>query len=446
MSGGGFMEENLVRGGVGSHEQALDSAARFSNLEERGSTAREFESQTRNDFNQQHICVVTETYPPEVNGVAITLSRLVSGLRARGNSVSVVHPGQRSKQTSGAMLHRELDDIEVRGLPLPGYSGLQFGMPAGRLLKQAWGRHRPAAVYVATEGPLGWSAVRVAHSMNIPALSGFHTNFHSYCKHYKVGWLRHAALRYLRWFHNQTECTLVSNGELRGQLQDLGFCNLGVIERGVDSQLFTPQRRCTELRKEWGLSDDDPAFIYVGRIAAEKNLRVAVEAYRAIKRFNARVKFVLVGDGPQRQSLQRENPDLIFAGMRMGEELGKYYASADVFLFPSETETFGNVTLEAMASGLVVIAYNYACAKLHISHGETGILVRLGDAKSFVASARALVQAPPAIARIRRQGRQYVSYLGWERVVERFEALLLNAGRQGRGEAGSLLSRRRLAT
>jgi glycosyltransferase involved in cell wall biosynthesis len=436
------MEENLVRGSVGSHEQALDSAARFSHVEERSSAAREFESQVQSDFNQQHICVVTETYPPEVNGVAITLSRLVSGLRARGNSVSVVHPGQSSR----GGLHRELDDIEVRGLPLPGYHGLQFGMPAGRILKQAWSHHRPAAVYVATEGPLGWSAVRTARSMNIPALSGFHTNFHHYCRHYGVGWLQHAALRYLRWFHNHTERTLVSNEELRAQLQDGGFCNVGIIERGVDSKLFTPQRRSTELRQEWGLSEDDPALIYVGRIAAEKNLGVAVQAYRAIKRFNDRTRFVLVGDGPQRASLQRENPDLIFAGMRMGEELGKYYASADVFLFPSETETFGNVTLEAMASGLVVVAYNYACAKLHISPGESGILVRFGDASSFVASACALLQEPPAIKRIRRQGRQYVSYLGWERVVERFEALLLNAGTQGRAKAGSRLSRRRFAT
>ena len=434
MSGGVFMEENRVRGGD-------RSPARFSNVEERDSITREFESQTHSSFNQQHICVVTETYPPEINGVAITLSRLVSGLRARGNQVSVVHPRQRN-----GTLDSEVDDICVRGLPLPGYHGLQFGMPAGRLLKQAWSHHRPAVVYVATEGPLGWSAVRAAQSMNIPAVSGFHTNFHSYCKHYGVGWLQHVALRYLRWFHNQTERTLVSNEELRVQLEDLGFVNVGIIERGVDSQLFAPQRRCTELRRKWGLSEDDPALIYVGRIAAEKNLGVAVEAYRAIKRFNDRVKFVLVGDGPLRRSLQKDNPDLIFAGMRMGEELGKYYASADVFLFPSETETFGNVTLEAMASGLVVVAYNYACAKLHVTHGETGILVRFGEANSFVGSASELAREPGVIGRIRRQARHYVSYLGWERVVEGFEALLLNAGRQGRGEAASPLRRRRLAT
>jgi glycosyltransferase involved in cell wall biosynthesis len=436
---GFFMEENRVRGGD-------RSPARFSNVEGRESIAREFESQTHNNFNQQHICVVTETYPPEINGVAITLSRLVSGLRARGNRVSVVHPRQRNEQSLYGALDTEPDDIQVRGLPLPGYHGLQFGIPAGRLLMHAWSHHRPAAIYVATEGPLGWSAVRAAQRMGIPAVSGFHTNFHSYCKHYGVGWLQHAALRYLRWFHNQTERTLVSNEELRVHLEDLGFGNVGIIERGVDSQLFTPQRRCTKLRQEWGLSQDDLALIYVGRIAAEKNLAVAVQAYRAIKRFNDRIKFVLVGDGPLRRSLQKENPDLIFAGMRMGEDLGKYYASADVFLFPSETETFGNVTLEAMASGLAVVAYDYACAKLHISHGETGILVQLGDANSFVGSACALVREPRDIKRIGRQGRQYVSYLGWDRVVERFEALLMSTGKHARGGAASPLGRRRLAT
>jgi glycosyltransferase involved in cell wall biosynthesis len=416
------------------------SPARFSNLGERDPLAREFESDTSGNFDQKHICIVTETYSPEINGVAITLSRLVKGLRARGNRVSVVHP----RQQNGA-LKSEFDHIRVRGLPLPGYHGLQFGMPAGRLLKQAWNHHRPEVVYVATEGPLGWSAVRAAQSMGIPVVSGFHTNFHSYCKHYGIGWMQHVALRYLRWFHNQTERTLVSNVELRDQLKDVGFLNVGIIERGVDSQLFTPERRCTELRREWGLSKDEIALIYVGRIAPEKNLAVAVEAYRAIKRFNDRIKFVLVGDGPQRLSLQRENPDLIFAGMRTGEELGKYYASADVFLFPSETETFGNVTLEAMSSGLAVVAYNYACAKFHVTHGQTGIVAEFADAKSFIGSACALVREPREIRRIGRLGRQYASYLGWDRVVERFESVLLNTGRQGRGTAASPL-RRRLAT
>ena len=324
----------------------------------------------------QHICVVTETYLPEINGVALTLANLLKGLIARGHRVSVVHPKQRNQPASNELRQDSYSDaIRVRGLPLPGYHGLQFGVPAQRLLRRTWRDHPPAVVYIATEGPLGWSAVRAARGLGIPAVSGFHTNFHHYCKHYGVGWLQSLALGYLRWFHNQTEFTLVSNEELRARLQDDGFDNLRVFERAVDSQLFTPQRRSTELRREWGLSDNDLALVYVGRLAAEKNLGVAIKAYRGAKCFNDRIKFVIVGDGPLRHTLQTENTDLIFAGMRLGEQLASYYASADVFLFPSETETFGNVTLEAMASGLAVIAYNYAGAKLHIAHDETGVLV-----------------------------------------------------------------------
>ncbi|HKM99846.1 MAG TPA: glycosyltransferase family 1 protein [Candidatus Binataceae bacterium] len=395
----------------------------------------------------QHICVVTETYPPEINGVALTLAQLVKGLLARGHTVSVVHPEQRNRPTShGSESGFYSEAILVRGLPLPGYHGLQFGMPAKRLLRRSWRQHPPAAIYVATEGPLGWSAMRAARSLGIPTVSGFHTNFHHYCKHYGVGWLQDLALRYLRWFHNQTECTLVANEDLRARLQRARFNNVSVLERGVDSQLFAPERRCTGLRREWGLAYNDLVLIYVGRIAAEKNLEVAIEAYRAMRVFNDRIKFVIVGDGPLRRALQRDHAELIFAGMQSGAQLARHYASADVFLFPSETETFGNVTLEAMASGLVVIAYNYAGAKLHITHGETGVLVRFGDVKAFVDSACSLIREPQAVKTIRRQAREYATSLNWPRVVEQFETLLMSAGARASKASRSPLTRRSLAT
>jgi glycosyltransferase involved in cell wall biosynthesis len=405
------------------------------------------ENRLRDGDRSRHICVVTETYPPEINGVAVTLANLVKGLLARGHTVSVVHPEQRNQRAADDLGRGCFSEaILVRGLPLPGYRGLQFGVPAGRHLRNCWRHQPPAVVYVATEGPLGWSAVRAARDLGIPAVSGFHTNYHRYCKHYGVGWLQNLAFRYMRWFHNQTASTLVSNEDLRARLQGSGFRNVRVLERGVDSNLFTPQRRCTELRREWGLSDHDLVLIYVGRIAAEKNLGVAIEAYRQMKMVSDRIKFVIVGDGPLRRALQSEHPDLIFAGMRTGEQLARCYASADVFLFPSETETFGNVTLEAMASGLAVIAYNYAAAKLHITDGETGVLVRLGDAKAFVDAGCSLIREPEAIKRIRRQAREYVTYLSWPRVVERFEALLMSAGGHERTTSRSPLTRRGLAT
>jgi glycosyltransferase involved in cell wall biosynthesis len=397
--------------------------------------------------NPQHICVVTETYLPEINGVALTLSNLVKGLIARGHTVSVVHPKAVNPSASSDQGQSCCPEaIQVRGLPLPGYHGLQFGVPAQQLLRRHWTSHPPAVVYVATEGPLGWSAVRAARRLDIPIVSGFHTNFDRYCKYYGVGSLQYLALKYLRWFHNQTDCTVVSNEDLRSRLQGAGFKNVAILDRGVDSQLFNPRRRCADLRAEWKVSEHDPVLIYVGRIAAEKNLSVTIEAYRELKRTNDRIKFVVVGDGPLRRALQTEHPDLIFAGMRTGEQLARYYASADVFLFPSETETFGNVTLEAMASGLGVIAYNYACAKLHITDGETGVLVPLGDTKAFITRACSLISEPQALKRIRRQAREYVTYLNWPRVVEKFEALLMSAGGQRRSEFGSPITRRGLAT
>ena len=443
------MEENRLRNGD-QYVEGRRALACFSSADQGISLiglARESRSQTAHS-DPQHFCIVTETYPPEINGVALTLANLVKGLLARGHTVSVVHPKQRKqRKPNGFDFACCSEDIGVRGLPLPGYDGLQFGMFSGRLLRETWTRHLPAAVYVATEGPLGWSAVRSARQLGITCVSGFHTNFHQYCKHYGVGRLQPLALRYLRWFHNQTESTLVSNEELRARLQSAGFNNVGMLERGVDSELFAPQRRCNELRRSWGLSDDDLALIYVGRLAAEKNLELALEAYRAARKLSDRIKFVIVGDGPLRPAFQSEHKDVIFAGMQTGEHLARHYASADVFLFASETETFGNVTLEAMASGLAVIAYNYAGAKIHIANGETGVLVRFGDAKGFVDSACDLVREPETIKRIGRQARQYVTRFSWPRVVERFEALLLSAGRRpGRTASSFPLTRNNVAT
>ena len=394
--------------------------------------------------DRQRICVVTETYPPEINGVAFTLAHLVKELLGLGHAVSVVRPFQWALDSFGC--DNDSAVTLVRGLPLPGYKGLQFGLPAGGLLRRCWTRHRPDVVYVATEGPLGWSAVRIAQCLGIPVLTGFHTNYHSYSRHYRVGWLQRLVFRYLCGFHNRSTGTLVPSIDLRDRLQARGFRNVSVLGRGVDSQLFAPEHRSRELRSDWGLSDTDLAIVYVGRIAPEKNLGLAVDAYRAMKRVSASLKFVIIGDGPLRASLQKEHNDLIFLGTHTGERLARHYASADVFLFPSETETFGNVTLEGMASGLVVMAYDYAAAKIHITHGETGVLVPYGDSRAFVESAVGLVREPQSLQTIRRQAREYVTSLCWPHVVKSFETLLLGARDQSDTAPNPWITRRGLAT
>jgi glycosyltransferase involved in cell wall biosynthesis len=315
----------------------------------------------------------------------------------------------------------------VRGIPLPRYPGLRLGLPPGAALRAQWARARPDGVYVATEGPLGWSALRAARRLDVPVLSGFHTNFHGYARHYRGAWLAPGVVRYLRWFHNRTDGTLVATNDLRSQLQAHGFANLSVLGRGVDGRLFAPERRSAALRRAWGVSDAEPVIIYVGRLAPEKNIDVAIAAYRAMQRQQPSLRFVLVGDGPLRAALAQAHPDLVFCGAQTGERLAAHYASGDVFLFPSETETFGNVTLEALASGLVVVAYDYAAARMHIEAGETGTLVPFGDAAAFVDAAVALLRSPECLERMRRRARESVARLSWDRVVERFEALMLDA-------------------
>lgn len=374
---------------------------------------------------RHHFCIVTETYPPEINGVALTLAHLIEGLRAQNHTVTMVRPSQprfdRADSGNGPQLRL------VHSLPLPGYRGLHIGLPAGHVLRRCWTQQRPDVVYVATQGPLGWSAIRAARRLRIPVFSGFHTNFDNYAKHYHASRLRSLIFSYLRSFHNRTDGTIVPSADLRDRLRELGLRNLSVLGRGVDSRLFSPDRRSAALRRTWRAGENDPVALYVGRLAAEKNIGVAIDAYRAMQRVNPAVKFVLVGEGPLRTALQKKHPDLIFCGVQVGESLARHYASADIFLFPSETETFGNVTLEAMASGLVVVAYDYAAAHAHIKNRETGMLASCGDAQYFIQAAAELALPRPLRRTMGRQARAYALALDWHQIVDRFAAILMSA-------------------
>lgn len=361
------------------------------------------------------LALVTETFPPEVNGVAMTLSRLVAGLRARGHVVEVVRPRQKHEQGPGT-------DFVVPGLPIPFYDSLRIGLPAVARLEEHWRIWRPDVVHVATEGPLGLASLAAAARARVPVTSSFHTNFHSYGGHYGVAALRDATLAYLRWFHNRTRLTLVPTRQMVAELAGHRFQNLAVMARGVDTALFDPAKRNPALRASWGAQPDDPVVLYVGRLAAEKNLGVAVEAFLRLRALEPRARFVLVGDGPAREALARAHPDFHYAGMRRGEELAAHYASGDAFLFASVTETFGNVVTEAMASGVVTLSYNYAATREHVRDGVNGFAAAFDQRDAFYAAATHLLASRPRWAEIRTAARRTALALTWEAVVARFEA------------------------
>jgi len=385
------------------------------------------------------VAVVTETYPPEVNGVAMTIERMVQGLQARDHEVQLIRP--RQHRTEQPMSRPNFEEILVRGVPIPRYDAMKLGLPAKQALVRQWSLKRPDLVHIVTEGPLGWSALQAALKLKLPVTSGFHTNFHSYSRHYGVGWLKKPILAYLRKFHNRTQATLVPTAALRDELSGFGYHNLHVVARGVDTRLFAPARRSTELRKAWGAGHDHdaPVVLSVGRIAAEKNLPVAIEAFAAIRAAAPGARMVFVGDGPERAAIERQHPDFIFAGTRRGEDLAAHYASADMFLFPSQTETFGNVTLEAMASGLAVVAFDYAAAAQHIRHGRNGVVAALSDAAEFARLAGELAVDRARIAALGRAARGTAEQLDWEQVSRDFERVLQDVCRQHETVHGQVL-------
>ena len=369
--------------------------------------------------------IVTETYPPEVNGVALTVQSLERGLRARGHAVSVARPRQ-----AGAAA--EAGETLVRSVPLPRYPGLRAGLPATRRLLSAWSAARPDAVYVATEGPLGWSALRAARRLRIPAATGFHTRFDEYMRDYGLPWLEPVALRWMRHFHNGAAATLVPTRELKAFLDGAGFRRVRLLPRAVDTALFDPARRDGAWRAGLGTGGHAPLVLYVGRIAAEKNLALAVRAFRALQARRPDARYVWVGDGPLLEPLRRENPDFLFLGVRRGEALARLFASADLFLFPSRTETFGNVTLEAMASGVPVVAFDYGAAHEHLRDGEHGAALALDVEAGFVAAAVRIGSDARLARRMGDAGRQAVLGLSPQRVVADFDALLTDISGRSR--------------
>ena len=374
--------------------------------------------------------IVTETYPPEVNGVALTVQGLETGLRQRGHAVSLVRPRQAIESEAAD------DTLLVRGARLPRYPGLKFGLPATRRLLALWKDSPPDAIYVATEGPLGWSAVRAARRLGIPVATGFHTRFDEYMRDYGVRFLQHTALRWMRRFHNSAQATLVPTRELADFLQAQGFHHPVRLARAVDAQHFSPSRRDEALRAQWGLGRDDLAVIYVGRIAAEKNLDLSIRAFDAIRQQHPTAKFVWVGDGPVRERLAQEHRDFVFCGVQRGEALARHFASGDLFLFSSHSETFGNVTLEAMASGVPTVAFNYGAAREHLVDGVHGAAVEDDDA--FMAAALRLA-ADPAVRRAMGEAAvAAMRALRPEQVAADFDALLTDLALTRRSHHASI--------
>ena len=303
----------------------------------------------------KRLLLITDAWAPQTNGVVTTLTRLQRELAARGTAVDVVHPGR------------------FRTIPCPRYPEVRLALMPGRAVRRRLEERDYDAVHIATEGPLGLAARRWCGRRRVPFTTSFHTQFARYVRSY-TGVPERMTYRALRWFHGKAQATLVPTPSMRAELEANGFSNLKLWTRGVDAALFRPAGRIH-------LDQKRPIFLYVGRVAREKN----IEAFLELDLPGSKV---VVGDGPMRAALEQRYPQVSFLGYRRGEALVKCYASADVFVFPSKTDTFGIVLIEALACGVPVAAYPVTGPVDIVEPGVTGVLSH--DLRSAALGALAL--------------------------------------------------------
>jgi glycosyltransferase involved in cell wall biosynthesis len=362
------------------------------------------------------LTLVTETFPPEINGVARTLGRWADTFRARGHQVQVIRPRQ----------PREVSDWErVWALPLPFYPEVHVGLVTPQRVGVLYRRGRPDLIHIATEGTLGLSALIAARQGRIPIASSFHTNFDRYLGHYGFGTLERLGVQYLRWFHNRTAVTLVPSETTREQLLKQSFERVEIWSRGVDSEVFHPRHRDPALRQSIGMGDKDVLLLYVGRLAPEKNLEALMSAFARLReRLNRvvreRVQLALVGGGPMTETLKLQSlPGVHLLGYQHGAALSGWYASGDMFVFPSLSETFGNVILEAQASGLPVVGFEDRAVKERVRHAEDGLLVPLGG--DLAEPLKRLCLEPDLRQRLAQAARRTAQAQDWKPIFDRLE-------------------------
>ncbi|MBW2519435.1 MAG: glycosyltransferase family 1 protein [Deltaproteobacteria bacterium] len=371
------------------------------------------------------ISLVTETFFPQVNGVSRTLDRLVKYCTEQGDRLHLLMPRYKN-EIPNTQPGLEIDDWH--SVPLPFYPEVVLPLVTANAATNALRRYQPDIVHIATEGPLGRAALIACRRLNLPVVSSYHTNFPQYLEMYRAGVLAPVCWRYLRWFHNATSMTFCPTPSIRTLLEQKGFRNVEVWGRGVDCYRFDPGKRDQNLRESLGLKPEDVLMLYVGRLAAEKNLNMLMDAWRQLpNRKNCRLIFV--GDGPLRKKLEETTDcQTIFAGYRYGEELARMFASSDLFVFPSLSETFGNVVLEAMASGLPTVSFNVQGPGDIIQDGTTGQLVKTIGAKELMEAMHLLSSNATMRRNMGTMARKHAENQNWGRIMAGLRNHYLSTG------------------
>ncbi len=326
------------------------------------------------------IAFFTDTLYPQINGVSNTLNYLSRYLHEN----DIEHVFFAPDYGSEACEDERLQAIRFKSVAPIIYPECRLSFPTSAKIIKELEIFQPDVVHIVTELGIGHSGLRAARALDLPVVMSYHTNFNKYLDYYHLRYLSKSIWTYLKWFHSFAEVNLCPSENTLIELESLGFENLDIWSRGIDSEMFNPNFRSESIRKELG-GQNKTIFLYVGRISAEKGLDTLAESIRSFnEKYEDEANFVFTGDGPYLDELASMGiPNVVLTGAKRGKELSEIYASSDVFVFPSGTETFGNVMLEAMASGLPGICVNAGGVTDYAVHNENAFVCNYRDAGSL---------------------------------------------------------------
>ncbi len=359
------------------------------------------------------VALFTGAYNHIADGVSLTLNRLVRYLEKQQVEVRVFAPTSDEPAVSHAGML-----VPTPSVPIPGRPEYRLTLGLSRRLRREVLAFEPDIIHIATPDVLGFQALRLAEQHDIPVVSTYHTHFSSYLSYYGVGKLEGLLWKYARWFYGKCDAVYVPSQSMLEVLRAHGVdANLQIWARGVETDRFNPERRSRSWRTAQGFTPSDVVVAFVGRLVWEKGVTVFAEVIEALKARGIPHRSLVVGDGPARAELEARLTQTVFTGHLSGTELAVAHASADVFVFPSETETFGNVTLEAMASGIPTVCADATGSASLVVNGETGFLVPPRDGRAFAAATEALVLDADLRARMGAAALKRAQGFAWSQIL-----------------------------
>ena len=358
----------------------------------------------------------TESLPPQTDGVARTLVNLIRTLESQQVDFRFISP---FKPDNSFPWSEKV--YKVISVPFILYRDYRLSLPVlDRLeLEDVLDSFAPDIIHTVSPTALGIMGLNYAISNNIPAVSSYHTHFVSYFKYYGLSLVENVGWNYLRWFYNQFNRIYAPSKSAADELREKGIENIDLWQRGIDITKFSPEYRSEALRHSFGISKDDCILLFVGRLVKEKDLDDLVAMDKILKKMNLHYRLVLVGDGPMREELEEELPEAHFTGYLHNEDLSQLFASSDIFVFPSTTETFGNVILEAYASGVPVVTVDKGGVADLIKHGETGFVAKSNDPADFARYVQAMITHPEMRKSLGIQAKEYSKEFNWEHINTR---------------------------